>query len=126
MNKKILISVTLKDAFIYNKKLHTGFYDGNYRRFIKYTIVKINEKTSYNNKLNSYYEIMDFLESTHLRISLSIPDGWDADRFIDVSIEEVKKNPSVDIILEHFANSSAEIEEKFFSYEWKGLVKSFR
>ncbi|MXO50141.1 hypothetical protein GRI42_02340 [Erythrobacter gaetbuli] len=121
---KLFVDISLKDTFIHNKKIHTGFYDGIYRRLIKNSINEIKNKTSYGMNIYSHFEIMDFPESTHLRIVLSVPDNWDATRFEEISLNVIKKNPSVDIILETFQNSSAETQKRFFSYQWKGFSKS--
>ena len=122
-NKKAFISTTLKETFSYNQSFYSGFYDGNYRRFLKLTLNEIYEKTSRGEKIRHCYEIMDFPECTHLRIVISIPHGWDAVRFLDIVLDKINNNPSVDVVLESFVNSSAGLEEKFFSNEWKGFSK---
>lgn len=123
-NNKVFISTTLKETFSYNQSLYTGFYDGNYRKFLKLTLNDISQKTSPGETIYHHYEIMDFTECTHLRIVISIPHGWDAVRFLDIVLDKIHNNPSVDVVLESFVNSSAGLEEKFFSNEWKGFSKA--
>lgn len=124
MNEEYLyICIILKDSFFYKGKIHTGFYDGSYRKIIKQNIENIKNKTSLKSTFKTYYEIMDFPDSTQLRINFSVPKEWSADRFEEICLNEIQKNPSIEIIAETFLSSSPETKEKFFTKEWKGMEK---
>lgn len=125
MEKSVLyISCHLKDSFIFNGKLHTGFYDGSYRKLIKQNIKNIEGKTSLNSGLENHFEIMDFSQTTHLRIGLSIPNRYDAEMFKEIVIREINKNPSVELISQIFLSSSPKVRENFFSKDWRGMNQS--
>jgi len=118
---KLYMLLLLKDSFVIGRRLHTGLYDANYRKLIKKSLLNISNKTSFPTKLDSSFEIMNLPECSHLRVGISIPDGWSEDSFLNIAIKEIERNPSVDMILENFTSTSAELERDFFSYHWKGF-----
>lgn len=120
-NEFLFLNLILKDSFIINGKVHFGYYDGYYRKLIKTNITNIKNKTSFNSFLEYHFEIIDFPDSTHLRIILSVPKGWSAERFKEVSVKEITSNPSVELISEIFFSSLPHIRVKFFSSEWRGM-----
>ena len=122
MNNKLLyIYCALKDSFMIEGSLYTGLYDGSYRRLIKQDIKNIKIKTNFESDLDSHIEIVDSYKSTNMKIILRIPNGWVEERFKEICLNEITKNPSVDIILESFTSTSADMKNEFLSEEWRGL-----
>lgn len=122
MNNKLLyIYCALKDSFMIEGSLYTGLYDGSYRRLIKQDIKNIKIKTNFESDLDSHIEIVDSYKSTNMKIILRIPNGWAEERFKEICLNEITKNPSVDIILESFTSTSADMKNEFLSEEWRGL-----
>lgn len=122
-NKSLYIYCVLKDSFMIEGSLHTGFYDGAYRRLIKQSIKNIKIKTDFKSDLDSHIEIVDSYKSTSMKIILRIPSDWTEERFKGICLNEITKNPSVDLILESFTSTSADTKNEFLSEYWNGLEK---
>ena len=123
-NLHLFINCILKDSFIINGNLYTGFYDGSYRKLIKKTIDDIKNKSS-NSSFKSDYAIIDSEECTYLRVIISIPNDWMPERFEEICFNEIRKNASIDIIAEKFLTEYNSSKDIFFSKEWLGFKRLY-
>lgn len=120
-NEYLFINCILKDSFIIKGALHTGFYDGSYRKMIKETINSIKKKSTNKKSFESEYVLIDTTECTNLRIILSIPNDWSPERFKEICLNEIAKNNSVELVTEKFIRDSTLLKKAFFSEKWAGL-----